>query len=34
VKKLELAGGKTYNGNAASQFKDAKPFAFLQAGAN
>ncbi len=34
VKKLELAGGKTYNGNAAAQFKEAKPFAFLPASAD
>lgn len=31
VKKLELAGGKTYSGNASAQMIDAKPFAFLQA---
>jgi choloylglycine hydrolase len=34
VKKLELVGGKTYNGNAASEFKDAKPFVFLAGTAN
>jgi choloylglycine hydrolase len=34
VKKLELAGGQTYNGNAAAQFKEAKPFEFLRAGVN
>jgi penicillin V acylase-like amidase (Ntn superfamily) len=28
VKKLELAGGKTYNGNAADKFADAKLFSF------
>lgn len=28
VKKLELAGGKTYNGNASQQFIDAKLFEF------
>ena len=28
VKKLTLAGGKTYSGNAADQFSDAKLFAF------
>ena len=28
VKKLELAGGKTYSGNAVGQFVDAKLFAF------
>lgn len=31
VKKLELVGDKTYNGNAAAQFKEAKPFEFLPA---
>jgi len=34
VKKLELAGGQTYNGNASAQFKEAKPFEFLPAKAN
>jgi penicillin V acylase-like amidase (Ntn superfamily) len=29
AKKLELAGGKVYSGNAAKFFVDAKPFAFL-----
>jgi choloylglycine hydrolase len=33
VKKLELAGGKTYNGNASAQMIDAQPFQFLQADA-
>jgi penicillin V acylase-like amidase (Ntn superfamily) len=28
VKKLDIAGGKTYNGNAADQFVDAKLFSF------
>jgi hypothetical protein len=28
VKKLQLAGGKTYSGNALSQFTDAKLFTF------
>jgi len=28
VKKLELAGGKTYSGNAVGQFVDAKLFNF------
>ena len=28
VKKLQLAGGNTYGGNAASQFVDAKLFTF------
>ena len=28
VKKLELAGGKTYNGNAADKFVEAKLFEF------
>jgi penicillin V acylase-like amidase (Ntn superfamily) len=28
VKKLELAGGKTYSGNALAQFKEAKLFTF------
>jgi choloylglycine hydrolase len=28
VKKLELTGGKTYSGNALSQFADAKLFNF------
>lgn len=31
VKKLTLTGGKIYSGNAAPQFTDAKPFAFLPA---
>jgi choloylglycine hydrolase len=31
VKKLDLTGGQTYNGNAAAQFKPAKPFEFLPA---
>jgi len=34
VKKLELVGGKTYNGNASAQFKKAKPFEFLPANPN
>jgi choloylglycine hydrolase len=34
VKKLDLTGGKTYNGNAAEHFKNAKPFQFLPAKAN
>lgn len=28
VKKLELAGGKTYSGNTLNQFKEAKLFIF------
>jgi choloylglycine hydrolase len=28
VKKLQLAGGKTYSGNAVAQFVDAKLFTF------
>jgi len=28
VKKLQLAGGNTYSGNAVSQFVDAKLFTF------
>ena len=28
VKKLELAGGRTYSGNAVGQFVDAKLFTF------
>lgn len=32
VKKLELVGGKTYSGNAASQFVDAKLFGFAPLG--
>jgi len=28
VKKLELAGGRTYSGNAVDKFVDAKPFTF------
>jgi penicillin V acylase-like amidase (Ntn superfamily) len=31
VRKLELSTGKTYGGNAASQFHEAKPFPFLPA---
>lgn len=31
VKKLTLTGGKIYSGNAASQFEEAQPFAFLPA---
>ena len=31
VKKLTLTGGKTYSGNAAGEFKPAKPFEFLPA---
>lgn len=31
VRKLTLAGGKTYHGNAAGQFVDAAPFEFLPA---
>jgi penicillin V acylase-like amidase (Ntn superfamily) len=31
VKTLELVGGKTYNGNAAAQFRKATPFEFLPA---
>jgi hypothetical protein len=34
VKKLELGGGKTFNGNVAEHFKKAKPFEFLPAKAN
>ncbi len=34
VKKLELAGGKTYNGNAAAHFIEATPFEFLPAKGN
>ncbi len=33
VKKLDLAGGETYSGNAAKHFKSAQPFAFLAAAA-
>ena len=29
VKKLTLAGGKVYSGNAASAFEEAKPFGFM-----
>ncbi|MBN9017202.1 MAG: linear amide C-N hydrolase [Rhizobiales bacterium] len=29
VKKLTLAGGKVYSGNAADKFEEAKPFAFM-----
>ena len=32
VKKLELAGGKTYSGNAADKFVDAKLFTFAPLG--
>lgn len=31
IKKLETAGGKVYSGNAAKNFVEAKPFAFLPA---
>jgi penicillin V acylase-like amidase (Ntn superfamily) len=31
VRKLRVAGGKTYSGNAASEFKQANPFEFLPA---
>jgi choloylglycine hydrolase len=31
VKKLTMAGGKIYEGNAASQFEPAMPFAFMAA---
>jgi choloylglycine hydrolase len=31
VKKLTLVGGRTYSGNAASEFKPAQPFPFLPA---
>jgi len=31
VKKLKLEGGRSYNGNAAAQFRDARPFEFLPA---
>lgn len=31
VKKLTMAGGRVYAGNAASQFEPARPFAFLPA---
>ncbi len=31
VKRLELAGGQSYSGNAAAQFRAAEPFAFLPA---
>ncbi len=34
VKKLTLTGGKTYSGNAAKAFQDAKPFPFLPARAD
>jgi choloylglycine hydrolase len=34
VKKLEMTGGKTYNGNAGAHFKNAKPFEFLLAKVN
>jgi penicillin V acylase-like amidase (Ntn superfamily) len=33
VKKLQLAGGRTYNGNAAAQFQAARAFEFLPAAA-
>jgi hypothetical protein len=29
VKKLDLTGGKTYSGNAATHFQPSKPFEFL-----
>jgi len=29
VKKLTVAGGKTYNGNAVKQFEPSEPFPFL-----
>lgn len=29
VKKLTVAGGETYAGNAVKHFKDSKPFKFL-----
>jgi len=32
VKKLNIAGGKVYSGNAASKFEDSQPFVFLAAG--
>lgn len=32
VMKLPLAGGKRYSGNATAEFREAKPFQFLQAG--
>lgn len=31
IKKLDVSGGKTYTGNAAKSFVEAKPFAFLPA---
>jgi len=31
VRKLTLVGGKTYSGNAAREFRPAKPFRFLPA---
>lgn len=31
VKKLTMAGGKIYSGNAASKFEPAEPFVFLPA---
>lgn len=34
VKKLDLAGGKTYNGNASAHFTEARPFKFLPARAH
>jgi choloylglycine hydrolase len=34
VKKLELAGGKTYNGNAADKFIEAKLFGFAPLGSH
>jgi choloylglycine hydrolase len=32
VKKLELAGGKTYSGNATDKFAQATPFTFESLG--
>ncbi|MEX0643084.1 MAG: linear amide C-N hydrolase [Pirellulales bacterium] len=34
VKKLTLVDGKTYHGDAASEFKDSEPFKFLPANVN
>ncbi len=31
VRKLELVGDKTFSGNAAAHFKEARPFEFLVA---
>ncbi len=31
VKKLTIAGGKSYNANASAEFRDSKPFEFLPA---